>query len=367
MAMPAHAAEGAAFLLRLAVHQIVVGLVGGRDVGARHIGDVDALAGLHRLALLVGERARHLVVEAPGPAVVVVDRHPEVAVHRMIGARRDHGEGRHHPLGDAPVVFAFFGVAPGADVEAAGALDHFEHRLHVAHVVLVALRALEQRVAVEFARMQERDVAGVDAAFHRLQPVGLLKPLRHEAVRGRHHGEFPFRQRRLLLGRAHIGPQHAAALDQRIGLQFDLLAVAALARLRWHLDALPGVIVFPAVIRAAQAAMLVAAEPERHAAVGAELVGQRELAVGVAPGEQPLGEKLHAHRRAAGLGQFLGQQGRLPGGAEHLAHRRARAGLRQQVVLFFAEHRSLPNSCGALIAPRGRKTQASNYSIRSGR
>ena len=43
----------------------------------------------------------------------------------------------------------------------------------------------------------------------------------------RHHGEFPFRQRRLLLGRAHIGPQHAAALDQRIGRELDLLAEAA--------------------------------------------------------------------------------------------------------------------------------------------
>ena len=274
-----HAAVGAAFLLRLAVHQVVVGLVGGGDVGAGHVGDVDALAGLHGLALLVGERARHLVVEAPGPAVLVVDRHPEVAVHRMVGAGRDHGEGRHHPLGDAPVVVAVLGVAPRADVEPAGALDHLEHRLHVAHVVLVALRALEQRIAVELAGMQEGDVAGIDAAFHRLQPVRLLEPLRHEAVARRHHGELPLRQRRLLLGRTHVGPQHAAALDQRIGLQLDLLAVAAFRRLRRHFDALAGVVVLPAVIGAAQAVVLVAAEPQRDAAVGAELVGQRIVAL----------------------------------------------------------------------------------------
>ena len=35
-------------------------------------------------------------------------------------------------------------------------------------------------------------------------------------------GELPFRQRRLLVRRAHIGPQHGAALDQRIGFQLDL-------------------------------------------------------------------------------------------------------------------------------------------------
>src|SRR5689334_6549702 len=130
--------------------------------------------------------------------------------------------------------------------------------------------------------MQEGDVAGVDATFHRLEPVALLYALRHEALLERYGRELPLRQRRLLLRRPHVGPQHAAALDERIGLQLDLLAVAALARLRRHLDALAGVVVLPAVIGAAQAAVLVAAEPQRHAAVRAELVGERELAVGVA-------------------------------------------------------------------------------------
>ena len=166
--------------------------------------------------------------------------------------------------------------------------------------------------------------------------------LRHEAAVGRHHGELPLRQRRLLLGRAHVGPQHAAALDQRIGLQLDLLAVAAFARLGRHLDALAGVVVLPAVVGAAQAAVLVAPEPQRHAAVGAELVGQRELVVGVAPGQQPLGQELEPHRRATGLRQFLGQQRRLPARPEHPSHRRAGAGLGEQVVLFFSQHRSAP-------------------------
>ena len=268
----------------------------------------------------------------------------------MVGARRDHGEGRHHPLGDAPVVVAVLGVPARADVEPAGALDDLEHRLHVAHVVGVALGALEQRIAVELAGVQERDVAGIDAAFHRLQPVRFLEALRHEAVARRHHGELPLRQRRLLLGRTHVGPQHAAALDQRIGLQLDLLAEAALARLRRHLDALAGVVVLPAVIGAAQPVVLVAPEPQRDAAVGAELVGQRIVALRVAPGQQPLAEQLHPHRRAFVLGQLFGEQRGLPAQPEHLAHRRAGAGLGEQVVLFFSEHRESPGSFDRYVA-----------------
>ena len=210
--------------------------------------------------------------------------------------------------------------------------------------------------------MQEGDVAGIDAAFHRLQPVALLQPLRHEAVARRHHGELPLRQRRLLLGRAHVGPQHAAALDQRIGLQLDLLAVAALARLGRHLDALAGVVVFPAVIGAAQPVVLIAAEPQRDAAMGAELIGQRIAALRVAPGQQPLAEQLHPHRRAFVLGQLLGQQRRLPAQPEHLAHRRAGAGLGEKIVLFFSQHGTFPSVIAA-ETPRRRITQVFQGSL----
>jgi hypothetical protein len=49
---------------------------------------------------------------------------------------------------DAPVIVPRLGVAAGADVEAAVGRHHLEHRLQVGQVVLVALGALEQRVAV---------------------------------------------------------------------------------------------------------------------------------------------------------------------------------------------------------------------------
>src|SRR5204862_7683371 len=101
-----------------------------------------------------------------------------------------------------------------------------------------------------------------------------------------------------------------------------------------NLDALAGDVICPAVIRTAQAALLVAAEPERHAAVGAELVDQPETVPGVAKCDEALREQLDPHRRAIRLGQLLGEQRRQPVAPEELAHRRARAGARQKFVLF---------------------------------
>ena len=72
-----------------------------------------------------------------------------------------------------------------------------------------------QRIGVQFAAVQERYVAGVDAAFHGLQLVALLLALSEVPMRRRHVRPFERRQRRLQIGRPHIGPDHAAALDAR--------------------------------------------------------------------------------------------------------------------------------------------------------
>src|SRR5262249_32937610 len=116
-------------------------------------------------------------------------------------------------------------------------------------------------------------------------------------MRLRHQRPFEARQWRLQLGWPPIGPDHVAKLDARVRLELDPLAVAALFRLGRHIDALTGHIVFPAVIRAAQPALLVASKPERDAAMGAELVHQADAALRVAEGQQALGEKFYAHRR----------------------------------------------------------------------
>ncbi len=112
-----------------------------------------------------------------------------------------------------------------------------------------------------------------------------------------------------------------------------------LDRLRRHVDALAGHVVFPAVIGAAQAVVLVAAEPQRHAAVGAELVHQADAALRIAERDQPLRQELHAHRRAIRLRQLGRHQRRDPVAAEQRAHRRAGAGQREEVVQFARGHR----------------------------
>src|SRR5262249_61386159 len=96
----------------------------------------------HGLELGLSESTVRPVVEAPGPAILVVDGYPEMAMHRMIAARRNHGERRHDPLGNAPVVVAVVGVAAGADIETARAFDHLEEKLRGAQIVPVSLCAL---------------------------------------------------------------------------------------------------------------------------------------------------------------------------------------------------------------------------------
>src|SRR5207244_7538249 len=92
-------------------------------------------------------------------------------------------------------------------------------------------------------------------------------------------------------------------------------------------------------IRAAQAVFLVAPEPERHAAVRAELVDQAEAILRVAKCYEFFRKNLYPDGRAIGLGQLGGEQRRQPVAAEELAHRRARAGAGQQFVLFRSHER----------------------------
>src|SRR6516225_8143980 len=115
---------------------------------------------------------------------------------------------------------------------------------------------------------------------------------------------FEIRRRRLVVRRSHIDPDHIAAFDTLIGGELDLLAEAAFDRLRRHLHALAGYVVFPAVIRTAQAVLFVAAEPQRHAAMRAELIHDADASEAVAEGDQPLAKEFHPHRRAVRFGNL---------------------------------------------------------------
>src|SRR6266478_5154378 len=300
-------AECLARFLSRAINQVVIVLIRERSIGAGDIFAMHACPLAHGVDFSARERADGVKVVAPGPAILVINWSPEVAVDRMIAARGDHGEARHHPRRNAPIVIAVLGVAPGADIESAWLLHDLKIGLNVGEVVFIALGALEQRIGPEVAAMQEGHMARVDASLHGLQPIAFLKALGDEALLGGNGGELPFRQRRLLLGRPHISPQHRPALHQGIGFELDLLAEATLARLRGNVDTLAGHVVFPAMIGAAQAGLFVTREPERNPAVGAELVDQSIPAFAVAEGKQPFGQELDAYGWAIILRQLLEQ------------------------------------------------------------
>ena len=89
----------------------------------------------------------------------------------------------------------------------------------------------------------------------------------------------------------------------------------------------------PAVVDAAQAALLVPPEAQRDAAVRAELIQQADAALRVAEGHQVLAEQADAHRRGIGFGDLARKQRRYPVHAHRGAHRGALPGTRQQFVL----------------------------------
>ena len=73
--------------------------------------------------------------------------------------------------------------------------------------------------------------------------------------------------------------------------------------------------------------------------MGTKLVDERVVALRVTPGEEPLGEKLHAYRRTFVFREFAREQRRKPIATEQAAHWRAGTSLGEKIVLFFSKHR----------------------------
>src|SRR6202022_4985458 len=88
----------------------------------------------------------------------------------------------------------------------------------------------------------------------------------------------------------------------RISRQVDL--VAELLGLVHLIDAIAVDVEFPAVIDAAQARFFVASEPQRGAAVRAELVDQTDTALAVAKADQTLAQNVKTDRRAVRRGKL---------------------------------------------------------------
>src|SRR5579864_6367431 len=141
--------------LRVAIHQVVVALVGERIERTRDRFHMNARAVVHRRDFLARERAAWMIIDAPRPGVVVVDRNPGVTADRVATARRNQRVERHDPGRDAPIIMVGLGVAPRRDEQAALEFGDVEDRHAVAGVVLVAFAALEQGIALERPFVQE--------------------------------------------------------------------------------------------------------------------------------------------------------------------------------------------------------------------
>ena len=258
---------------------------------------------------------------------------------------------RHQELGDAPVDVVAAGEPATGDRQAGLVRSDLDHRARVfgdpAHVVGrdprqridEMLLDIEDLVLFLFERqMREGEMRGVDRAFQRLHPVAVLPLLGDVAVRGRHQRHLQRGQFRHRIRRAHIGPDHVAPFAHRIGLDADQVLGIEIGIGGRHVDAAAVGVELPAVIDAADAAFLVAAEPEIGAAVRAMLIDDADHAPAVAERQQLLAHHDDLLRRPVGFRQFLGQQHRHPEAAQQLAHRRAGAAFGQELVVFCAEH-----------------------------
>ena len=122
----------------------------------------------------------------------VVHRHPDVRLHDPgLEIGRRHRVERQQVLRHAPVVLAVAARAAGADQHAVVGVDDVEARRPVAGLhgrAHAEARPVQLGHACSASsgcsgRVQEADVAGVDAALHRLEPVALLHALGGEDVR----------------------------------------------------------------------------------------------------------------------------------------------------------------------------------------
>src|SRR5215208_5580220 len=139
-----------------------------------------------------------------------------------------------------------------------------------------------------YPAVQERDVTGVDAAFHRLQEIALLQPLAHEAVAVRNDRPLQLGQRRAQLRWTHVRPDKTAALLRRIRDRVDLVLEIRLRRLVRHVETVSVDIELPAVVDAAQPRLLISAEEQGCAAVRAVVLNEANLASGVAKSDEVL-------------------------------------------------------------------------------
>ncbi len=240
--------------------------------------------------------------------MIVVHRHPGVAAQFGIFRLRRHQRiKRQHELVDPPVIGRLVQPPLRRDAHAEILPHAFEGRAQVARRQPFVDRALGIDPAV-----QDRRVSGIDFSLQRLQPVAFLDAHREVDVFRRDQVPFQIRQRRQFAGlRSHIGPDHAVAFPAGIGGDLDLLLEPALHRLGRGIHHRAGDVEFPAVIDAAQTAILVAAEHHRRSPMRAGIGDEADPLLRVAERDEILAEQHDALRPAVG-DQVLREEERYP-------------------------------------------------------
>jgi len=276
----------AAVALLVAVDQVVVLGVLHRPPAAEPVGRV----GLHRqaarsragkgiaLAVDAGMRAPAFPDDVEHHGVPVVHRDPG-AVSDLVAERafgRDRPE-RKHEVCDAPVGLVALGLAPGAVHGAPVGFGRVVFRRAVDRVVFRG-RSRVDVLRLDRAVVQPGEMRGVDVALQRLHPVAFaLDAEQLHIIRGQQR-RLELGQRRRLLRLAHIDPDQAVALLHRIRFGAHLiLEILMLGQVR-HVGAASVGIELPAVVDAADAAFLVAAEEQRGAAMRAAVIHDPDLA-----------------------------------------------------------------------------------------
>ena len=107
--------------------------------------------------------------------------------------------------------------------------------------------------------VQKSCVRVVDGAFESLKPIALLPHLRQVTVILRHLRPFEFGQRRNLLRRAHVGPDHSSHFRCGIRLQPNRVLEIRFRRFVRHVEADAFRVVLPAMIDTAESTLFVAA------------------------------------------------------------------------------------------------------------
>src|SRR5260221_1357605 len=143
---------------------------------------MNAVAVLDELDMLLGYGVGGMKRHRPRHAILVVHGHPSMAVERVPGVGRNEGVPRHDPRSDPPVIVSGIRIAPRADEQAAGGVEDVEGGLR-------GFRELRARgvpvegVAGQVPAVQERNMAGIDAALDRLQVVARLPTLVGDTMR----------------------------------------------------------------------------------------------------------------------------------------------------------------------------------------